>query len=80
MRCPLNRSKELVSIVEWNFHTEIWIHWEGRRRNPSSGGEDFPSRSAAVVGHRLLLNFICSHISAAMCEGVVADVVGRGLC
>jgi hypothetical protein len=48
--------------------------------NPGSGGKDFPSHSAVVVRHCLLLDFIISHISAAMCEGVVADVVVEVLC
>ena len=36
---------------------------------PGSGGEDFPSHSAVVVGHCLLEVLFISHISAAMCEG-----------
>ncbi len=48
--------------------------------NPGSGGKDFPSHSAVVVRHCLLLDFIISHISATMCEGVVADFVVEVLC
>ncbi len=43
--------------------------------DPGSGGEGFPSQSAVVVSQCLLLDFIISHISAAMCKGVVANVV-----
>jgi hypothetical protein len=35
----------------------------------------FPSHSAVVVSQCLLLDFVISHISAAMCQGVVANVV-----
>ena len=51
-----------------------------KRGTPGLGGEDLPSHSAVVVRHCLLLDFIISHISAAMCEGVVADVVVEVLC
>ncbi len=43
--------------------------------DPSSGGGGFPSQSAVVVSQCLLLDFITSHITAAMCKGVVANVV-----
>ena len=43
--------------------------------DPGSGGEGFPSHSAVVVSQCLLLDFVISHISAAMCQGVVANVV-----
>ncbi len=43
--------------------------------DPGSGGEGFPSHTAVVVSQCLLLDFVISHISAAMCEGVVANVV-----
>ena len=43
--------------------------------DPGSGGEGFPSQSAVVVSQCLLLDIIISHISAAVCKGVVANVV-----
>ena len=57
-----------------NFTQKSGFTGKEEEENPDSGGKDFPSHSAVVVGHCLLLDFI-SHISAAMCEGVVADVV-----
>ena len=43
--------------------------------DPGSGGKGFPSHSAVVVSQCLLLELLISHISAAMCKGVVANVV-----
>ena len=43
--------------------------------DPGSGGVGFPSQSAVVVSQCLLLDFVISHISAALCKGVVANVV-----
>ena len=64
-----------MSIVEMEFsHRNLDPLGRKKRGNLGPGGKDFPSHSAVVVGHCLLLDFI-SHISAAMCEGVVADVV-----
>jgi hypothetical protein len=46
-----------------------------KKKDPGSGGGGFPSQSAVVVSQCLLLDIIISHISAAMCKGVVANVV-----
>jgi hypothetical protein len=43
--------------------------------DPGSSGKGFPSHSAIVVSQCLLLDFVISHMSAAMCKGVVANVV-----
>ncbi len=50
-----------------------------KRGNPGLGGKDLPSHSAVVLGICLLLVFVISHISAAMCEDVLADVVKGSL-
>ncbi len=46
----------------------------GGGSNPVLGGEGFPSPQAVVENLCLLLFIVVSHISAAMCGCVVADV------
>ena len=69
-----------MSIIDGIFTQKSGSTGKEEEGNPDSGGEDFPSHTAVVVRHCLLLDFIISHISAAMCEGVIADIVVEVLC
>ena len=70
-----DRGKDKCQQLKWNFHTEIWIHWEGRRREPWLWWQGFSITFSYCSKSFWLLESVISHISAAMCEDVVADVV-----
>jgi hypothetical protein len=61
--------------VSRDFTHESGSTGKEEEEDPGSGGEGFPSQSAVVVSQCLLLDFVISHISTAMCKGVVANVV-----
>ena len=64
-----------MSIIDGIFTQKSGSTGKEENGNPGSGGEGFPSHSAVVVSQCLLLDFVISHISAAMCKSVVASVV-----
>jgi hypothetical protein len=67
-----------VSIVEMKLSHRnldpLGRKKRGGGSNPVLGGKGFPSLPAVVENHFPLLFIVVSHISAAMCGVVVADI------
>jgi len=73
--CCVGHCLVLMGLSHKLSHISLDPLGRKKKKDPGSGGGGFPSQSAVVVSQCLLLDIIISHISAAMCKGVVAKVV-----
>ena len=70
-----------MSIVEMEFsHRNLDPLGRKKKGTLTPVARTFHHIQLLLVRHCLLLDFIISHISAAMCEGVIADIVVEVLC